>query len=39
MELRSNLDNLRNYNEKLVQEIQEAKHKEIEVRSKFSDND
>ena len=31
MELRSNLDNLRTYNEKLVQDIQEAKQKEIEV--------
>ncbi len=31
MELRSNIENLRTYNEKLSQDIQEAKQKEIEV--------
>jgi hypothetical protein len=30
-DLRANIDNLRNYNEKLVGEIQDAKRREIEV--------
>jgi hypothetical protein len=35
MELRSNIENLRTYNEKLAQDIQEAKQKEIEVRKLY----